>query len=44
MKIRKIREAHMNGESIVPKTDAELQLEKVEAEVLEKFHKEKVFF
>jgi hypothetical protein len=34
----------MNGEVIIPKTDAELNLEKVEADNLEKFLKEKVFF
>ena len=44
LKIKKVREAHMNGEVIVPKTIAEENIEKVEAAVLEKFLKEQVFF
>ena len=34
----------MNGEVIIPKTDAELNLEKIEAENFKNYLKEKVFF
>lgn len=44
LKLKKIREAKANGESLKEKTMAEENLEKVEAKVNEEFEKNKVFF
>lgn len=44
LKIKKIREAQSNGEVLKEKTYAEENLEKVEANVIKEFAKNKVFF
>jgi hypothetical protein len=44
LKIKKIREARANGESLKEKTFAEENLENVEAKVNLEFAKNKVFF
>ena len=44
LKIKKLREAISNGESLREKTLAEENLEKVEAEVEKEFYKNQVFF
>ena len=44
LKLKKIREARANGESLVPPTIAEENLENVENRVNEEFAKNKVFF
>ena len=44
LKIKKIREAHANGETLKEKTYAEENLEKVEANVIKEFAKNKILF